>query len=60
MVNRFKNKALNTVSGIFLKNGAIDTALTFAMMIDNPTKKIDAIQAIIDEQHGLNDSKGSQ
>jgi hypothetical protein len=51
----FKNKALAIVSGIFLKNNDVDTALSMAMMIDNPTKKISAIQKIIDKEQGLNE-----
>jgi len=51
----FKNKALAIVSGIFLKRDEIDTALSFAMKIENPTKKISAIQKIIDTRQGLNE-----
>lgn len=52
----FKNKALGIVSNIFLKQGNTETALFFAMKIENPTKKISAIQKIIDVHQGLNDA----
>lgn len=49
----FRNKALYTVADIFIKRGEFDNALKLANQISNPTKKIAAIQDILNARQGL-------
>ncbi len=53
----FKNKALGLVSERMIKHKNMDKAFEFAQMITNPTKKVEAIQKIIDVQIGLDQPK---
>lgn len=52
----FRNKALEIVSGIFVKRAEYDHALNTAEKITNAQRKVSAIQTILNAQQGL-DSK---
>lgn len=49
----FKNKALGIVSGIFVKQQKYDEALKAAQAITNSTKKVEAIQKILNARQNL-------
>jgi len=48
----YRNKSARTISGIFLKEGDIKSAIQTANMIDNDYQRTAALQAILDQLQG--------
>ena len=49
----FRNKALEIVSGIFVKRGEFDHAFNTAQKITNPQRKAESLQKLLNVQQGL-------